>query len=313
MTVRAYTVELTTMIKAPASNSVGVGAPPGTTNGTQIPFSAAATAFSGGIPVKIHSSLAGITRDYWAQNNESFMHWAQRMKSELGCIWRFEGGAAVFTVMGKGADGSEKPTITAVWGMNIISWALRPYLARSAWKSSNQFYYDHLLSQWKFANAAAAANPLSPSAIYALPAPAPNSSVANQQAAGASLQGYSNPGGGRIVINGEPAAQHNGFVEVIGARPGIDGVWRIESAEHSWSRDQGYITKLEVTPMSADPTTLNNMLVAYGTPPQTPPPSTAPSTPWPSGDVNTGESAESAQTEEESNAVLDRLMQQLNQ
>jgi hypothetical protein len=81
--------------------------------------------------------------------------------------------------------------------------------------------------------------------MYALPRPAPNQQVAQQQTQGAQqLTGYA--GDGRILINGEPTARGGtGSVVVVGARPGVDGTYIIKTAEHVYSR-QGYLTWLDV-------------------------------------------------------------------
>lgn len=83
--------------------------------------------------------------------------------------------------------------------------------------------------------------------IFSLPAPAPNAAVAGQDNAGAEVaSGLSNEG--RIIINGEPYAHGNSYVYVQGARPGVDGLYLIKTAEHIYSR-QGYVTWLDVVPM----------------------------------------------------------------
>lgn len=46
-------------------------------------------------------------------------------------------------------------------------------------------------------------------------------------------------GFGRAVINGEPQARWLGTVTMVGTRPGVDGIYRIWGADHSYSR-QGY-------------------------------------------------------------------------
>jgi phage protein D len=53
-------------------------------------------------------------------------------------------------------------------------------------------------------------------------------------------------GPGRIVINGEPGAQGNCMVTLSGVRPGVDGQYWCQTAEHIYSRHQGYITWLDI-------------------------------------------------------------------
>jgi hypothetical protein len=60
-------------------------------------------------------------------------------------------------------------------------------------------------------------------------------------------------GGGTIVINGEPNAMSGSTATVVGARQGIDGDYRIETATHILSRSEsaGYITELQVVEPAA--------------------------------------------------------------
>ncbi len=50
-------------------------------------------------------------------------------------------------------------------------------------------------------------------------------------------------GGGSVVINGSALAKPGAICIISGARPGIDGPWRIEQVSHSFSRS-GWTTSL---------------------------------------------------------------------
>ena len=50
----------------------------------------------------------------------------------------------------------------------------------------------------------------------------------------------------RVAIEGDTAAIPDGLCIVTGARPGVDGPWRIESVTHSYSRGGGFITQLSL-------------------------------------------------------------------
>jgi hypothetical protein len=52
-------------------------------------------------------------------------------------------------------------------------------------------------------------------------------------------------GGGSATIDGNAAAKPGGVFILMGARPGIDGAYRIEGVEHSYSRS-GWTTKLDL-------------------------------------------------------------------
>ena len=97
------------------------------------------------------------------------------------------------------------------------------------------------------------------------PAEAGSDSAAQQDNQGAQEASDSSyMGNGRIVINGEPTARWNSLVHLIGARPGVDGLYLITSAEHVYSRT-GYLTFLDVLPMYGAPGGAN-IGTAFGLP-----------------------------------------------
>jgi hypothetical protein len=251
------------MIKSPIRDSIGEGAGPGQSQGsTNISFAEAAQKFvaHAGLTISIGPSFQNIVRDYWSINNESPMQWLSHHGSDLGAWWRVEDNNVVFY----GVKDFTKPTILARWGDNMIGWKIHPYAARSSWSGSSQQYFEDRTGKWldvvkKFGlrlpwGAA--------TGVYGLPVPAPNAQIGNQQNQGAMDANWMK-GHGRIIINGEPQASWGGKAQVIGARPGVDGIYYIETADHSWSR-QGYVTTLEVRPDIN--TTTNNIGAAYGPP-----------------------------------------------
>ena len=148
---------------------------------------------------------------------------------------------------GQSVDGKKKGTIDAIWGVNLIAYRVHPWIARSTYGSASQNYFSTAKGMWKtLTKKFGLTEPWNQSSqVFKPPIPAPNSSEGGQLNDG--VAGGFWPGGGRIVINGEPAAEFQSHVMVKGARPGVDGSWRIVSAEHRYSRT-GYITWLEVIP-----------------------------------------------------------------
>jgi hypothetical protein len=52
-------------------------------------------------------------------------------------------------------------------------------------------------------------------------------------------------GGGTVLIDGNPAAQAESPC-IVAIRPGISGTYRIASVEHSFTRQAGFLTRLEL-------------------------------------------------------------------
>jgi hypothetical protein len=267
---------LTTQIKAPMQGHWGEGAPPGKEIGDLIPFSQVIqdVAASAGATAQIHPELGAKTRDYWAQANESALHYLERMAGELGAVFRTEGGNNfVFTKPGEDPDGNPTVLINATWGDNLIAWKIQPFVARSLWGEAKQQYFSSLQAKWtpllrKFGLSV----PFGlAQAAFALPAPAPNASTGEQHNQGASALASFASGWGRIITNGEPLARFNCHVLLSGARAGVDGLYvALNSVEHKYSR-QGYVTTFEVTPAGNAPATDNIGREGYGTSPPAPP------------------------------------------
>jgi Bacteriophage probable baseplate hub protein len=242
--VEAVSLNHNSGVKEPQQFNLGEGAPPGQQEGQKIPMSQAANEIFGkaGLSVRMSPRGQGVMRDYWYAMNESPMHWGQRMARELGMHFRIVGDQAIFT------DNDESfGTVIARWSEGLISWHIYPFAARGQWGESNSQFFNFGQATWQIMtkmfgseapwNFAAAAK--------VLPHPAPNASVADQGNDGQQENSDAKRGSGNLVINGEPRAKPSMRVEVIGARPGVDGTYNIIEAHHIYSR-QGYTTRLEV-------------------------------------------------------------------
>jgi phage protein D len=243
--VEATSVNPNSGVKEPAQFHLGEGAPPGQQEGQKIPFAQAANEIFGqaGLSVRMSPRGMGVARDYWYAMNESPMHWGLRLARELGMHFRIVGNEAIFTDMDESFG-----TLTAKWGEGLISWHIYPFAARGQWGESNTQVYDFAQATWQIIGKAFGGRQAPWSfaeALKTLPHPAPNASVADQDNEGQGENSDSKRGSGHLVINGEPLAKPSMTVEVIGARPGVDGTYNIVEAEHDYSR-RGYTTRLEV-------------------------------------------------------------------
>jgi hypothetical protein len=164
------------------------------------------------------------------------------MARELGMHFRIVGDQAIFTDMDESFG-----TIVAKWSENLIVWAIYPFAARGQWAESNSQFFNFSQATWTIMNKTfGGAVPWNfAEAAKVLPHPAPNASVADQGNDGQGENSDSKRGSGHVIINGEPRAKPSMIVEVIGARPGVDGTYNIIEAVHLYSR-QGYTTRLEV-------------------------------------------------------------------
>lgn len=238
-------------VKSQAQDSHGDGAPPGQQEGPGVSLNSVLSSVAGasGLKAVVHGELGSITRDHWSQNNESGMHFVQRLANELGATFRLRGGDSLeFTKPGEIPSGGNAGTVICKWGVNLIGYRVRPMAARPSWGGSNQQFFDTKAGQWmSVAKQFGLPNPWAlASSVFRLPNPAPNAGVADQHNGGAANQ-ISFGGDGTIIINGEPRAQMSSVAQIVGVRPGVDGEYLVKNAHHVYSR-QGYTTRLHVGP-----------------------------------------------------------------
>jgi hypothetical protein len=238
--------------KAPKQQSLGEGAEPGQEEGKMQPMKAAASKFAGSVGKSIYASpdLGGKQQDRWDQANESIYHWANTTAHDLGGKAKFANGMIGILSPGEEVDGSTLPVVIAEWGRNLISWHIFPFAAKPGWSATNTQFYDIAQGLWNKAATSMGAGGDLPgnlgSSVNQLPHPAPNKSQAGNAGEGEKENSSSKSGSGHAVINGEPSAHANGFLQVTGVRPGVDGQYLIIEADHIYSREDGYTTRLEL-------------------------------------------------------------------
>lgn len=248
--------QMQTRAKEPMQDHSGDGAPPGQKEGKMIgmPDWINQMAKNAGIKADVSSALGKIKQDYWNQGNESFQHKIQDMADQFGFVHQFSDGNKL-TIKEINEGGI---SCVARWRDNLIAWRVRPFVPRASFSGGKQQWYDAVKSGWSFneqkfglkgifGGAAAQDQPQTPSATETNAA----NDLGGQQAK-ADLQ----QGNGRIIINGEPGATWWTMVLLVGARPGVDGLYRIATVEHNYSRS-GFITTLEVFPESNAPDSVN--------------------------------------------------------
>jgi hypothetical protein len=261
-----------TQIKSPMQDHFDTeGAPPGQQQGQMKSLGdiVSMVGKNAGANITVHPKLAAMMRDHWNMANSSPQQFLQGLADEFGGLMHWQGGNnGDLTIPGENAGGGENSTIVAEWGRNLISWRVRPLASRLVWNQATGQHFDTHVAQWLKGFASAGLPGLfgTGAAAWSLPSPAPNQNVQGQQSDGARDEmGY--PGFGRIVINGEPTAEFNGFVYLTGVRPGVDGTYINWEVQHVWARPSGFITTLEVYCVGNAPAQ-RNVITAYKVPPK---------------------------------------------
>ena len=202
--------------------------------------------------VTISPELSGITRKYWAMQNESFLHFGERIAREVGGTFKIQDDRAIIAERngGKSATGKSLPDFKAEYGVNLLSWEISPVLGRPRYKKTKVRHYDpktatHKEEEVEIQDSEAESDHTD---RYV----AADADEAKTKAKANKKSSEREKGGGSISVNGSTIPQPEGNVILIGARPGIDGTYRIDGVQHDYSRKSGWTTKLDVKQPQGD-------------------------------------------------------------
>ncbi len=201
-----------------------------------------------GFSFRAQGALAKIWRPYWVATTESFIHLGLRIAREVGGQFKIAGNKSIIYEKnsGQSVSGLPLPTIYAVRSDNLLEWDISPVFARPRFQQARARYYDPKQAKWL-------------EKLIEIPQQGPASPATHtsrvtradqDEAAGAAGESQKSSererGGGSVRLIGAPAAKPEGTCVVVGARPGIDGAYKIDGVEHDLSRSGGYKTKLDL-------------------------------------------------------------------
>lgn len=201
----------------------------------------------GGInSVKVDPDLAQIKRPYWAMQGESFIHFAERLAREVGGTFKVSNDVAIFAKRNGGlaAGGAALAAVRAVYGDNLISWDLAPVIGRPRYKKARARWYDPKSATWKVEDIEVS-DP-NAEAEFTSRFTTADQGEAKDNSNSRKIDSERGKGGGSVTIDGNAEPQPEGLVIVVGARPGIDGTYRIDAVNHDFSRGSGWTTRLDV-------------------------------------------------------------------
>ena len=231
--------------------SMGEGKQEDGQDGKKVPLKDVMTKVFGfaGASVVMDKEMEKISRDYW-HYNDSAMNFGKRIAQETGGFFKISKDTAILiSKSGKtNATGDDMPTVEAIWGINLIGWRIKPYIGRTQYGASQGRFFDILKGKWEDVQSTIAAEtPFGGTAAVAHAAQvATDKAQAEQENKGSEGDVENRRGTGWVLLNGEPNAKAGGFVRIDGARPGVDGTYRISEAEHNYTRGVGYTTRCQV-------------------------------------------------------------------
>ncbi|WP_339760693.1 late control D family protein [uncultured Hoeflea sp.] len=194
-----------------------------------------------GYSLTIDPELGGISRDYWAADSESFLHVGQKMAREMNATFKLRGDRAVFAKRGKNTLAG----ISAAYGKNLISWDISPLTGRGLYASAKVRYFDR--DQAAFEEEETDFSAMRPAkAVNIIRAAVKDKDQAKQVGEARKGEAEREGGEGSATIDINPSAQTEALITISGARPGIDGTYRMVTVTHSGSRGSGNTTSVEL-------------------------------------------------------------------
>lgn len=196
--------------------------------------------------ILVDKDLAGIVRPHEVLDHESFAAFGERLADEIGGTFKLRNDSAVMAKRGAGRDpaGNPLPEVSAIWGVNMPSYDLSPFVGRYRFSKIEVRYHDRAAGTWKVHTVKTDLQGATAKSVGRFTAP--DLETAKQMAEALKTQAEKESGVGRVVIDGNIAATCEGTVAVTGAGPIEDGRYRIDGVTHRYSRGSGYTTAIEM-------------------------------------------------------------------
>lgn len=204
--------------------------------------------------VTIDQSFKGIQRPFWSADGETILHLGKRLAEELGGSFKIRGDKAVFAKRGEGKtpSGQDLPSVRAVWGDNLMTWDVAPFMGRKRFTKARVRYFDRKEAKWKEEDVEVSAKDGAPPSVDVVRFPKADKAEAKGAAKGRKTDSEREGGEGSVKIDLDPAARAEGSCIIEGARPGVDGLYRIVSVTHRLTRSGGSETSLELKQPQGD-------------------------------------------------------------
>lgn len=201
-------------------------------------------AVNAGLTVKVDPQLASVFRDYWCAYGESFMELGNRLAREFGATFKIRDNIAVFVP--RGADLGLMPVAAVVGqGGNVINWDIEPFVGWPVSKSVKARWFDRKSATFKEKEVALemGEEATAERTIHTLAA---DEGSAQTLATGRKVDAEQDLGGGAVEMDLVPHARAEARLTLSGARPGVDGTYRITSVTHRANRSGGSTTRCEI-------------------------------------------------------------------
>ncbi|MDX6806298.1 late control D family protein [Terrihabitans sp. PJ23] len=204
--------------------------------------------------VSVDPELGAIKRDYWTPDGASFMAFAEKLARQHGATFKIRGDQAVFVKRGSGSNGAgaAMPTVQARIPGNVISCSVDPSKGRPRYSKARARWFDRKSASFKTKEIEIETGDDEVDVSDEV-----RGTAADEEQAGGFVEGHKSDseregGDGTIEMDLTVDAQAEGTLVLSGARPGVDGTYRIVSVTHKATRSSGATTTLEIKQPQGD-------------------------------------------------------------
>jgi uncharacterized protein len=138
------------------------------------------------------------------------------------------------------------PSITGTYGFNLISWDITPRTGRHVFTKSKAKYFDRKKAEFKTEETEFNLDRAVPESTNATRSAVHDKAQAKSITEARKGEAERNGGDGTVELDLTVEAQAEGKFILVGARPGIDGTYKIDGVHHKASRSGGSTTSLDL-------------------------------------------------------------------
>lgn len=198
--------------------------------------------------VIVGEKIASTIRDYWSANGESFLQIGQRLAREFNATFKVragpDGDVAVLVPR-------DQTTLGAVRGIvgnggNVIRWEVSPFTGRKVFTKGKVNYFDREKAAFQSEEVEFELDRDLPDATNVVRGTAADKDQAKAMGDARKSEAQREGGNGTVEMDLTIEAQAEAPFVLSGARPGVDGTYRIVSVKHKADRFGGAVTSVEI-------------------------------------------------------------------
>jgi phage protein D len=198
-----------------------------------------------GLTAKIAPKIAATPLDWFGQQDESAIHFLERLARRVGALFTIKDGRLIFAERGAGTSvsGLALPSLVLTPPRIVVGSLRFDYTDRGRFRKVVAYSQDRQKAKRLEVEVDADADG---DGVYRIPEPFADPAEADRAATAKAKQLKSGEGRVSVEIPGDTSVRAGMPLAFADVRPGLDGVaWIIETATHTFSKGNGYRTRID--------------------------------------------------------------------